>query len=113
MAELAKRVNQNTRDPGITFDMGREVFGRVMLGTRHGKAISYFLLQHKEQFGLKRIKSIRIWRDNPILEDNKNDEEEDSEEEVNPNPYWNAAFEIVDVEENEGQGITASAPRGA
>lgn len=35
--------------------------GKALIGTPHGAAISFFLLQHKQQFGVKAIKSISLW----------------------------------------------------
>ncbi|KAF2429422.1 hypothetical protein EJ08DRAFT_734983 [Tothia fuscella] len=47
--------------PGALFELESEENSRAMLATDHGKGLSFFLLQHKEQFGLKRVKGVRIW----------------------------------------------------
>lgn len=35
--------------------------GKALIGTLHGAAISFFLLQHKQQFEVKVIRSMSVW----------------------------------------------------
>ncbi|QDS76579.1 hypothetical protein FKW77_007089 [Venturia effusa] len=49
-----------TEPPGSKWEANSDE-GRALIGTPHGAAISFFLLQHKQQFGVKVIKSISLW----------------------------------------------------
>lgn len=48
--------------PGVRFDPASEA-GRAILGTAHGSAVSFFLIQHKKQLGLREVKEIRVWHE--------------------------------------------------
>lgn len=45
--------------------------GKALIGTLHGAAISFFLLQHKQQFGVKVITSISVWHIKWTVEDSQ------------------------------------------
>jgi hypothetical protein len=46
--------------PGKKWDAKSEE-GKALIGTLHGAAISFFLLQHKQQFGVKVVRTVSIW----------------------------------------------------
>ncbi|TID15653.1 Carboxypeptidase S1 A [Venturia nashicola] len=45
---------------GYTWD-ARSESGKAIIGTVHGAAIAFFLLQHKRQFGVREIKMVGVW----------------------------------------------------
>ncbi|TID25403.1 Carboxypeptidase S1 A [Venturia nashicola] len=38
-----------------------DIYGKMLMGTAHGKSVGWFLVQHKDYFGDLGVKSIRIW----------------------------------------------------
>lgn len=48
--------------PGVRFESGSEA-GKAILGTKHGAAVSFLLLQHKREFGVQVIKELRVWHE--------------------------------------------------
>lgn len=48
--------------PGVRFDAGSEA-GMAILGTKHGAAVSFLLLQHKREFGVRAVKEVRVWHE--------------------------------------------------
>ena len=50
--------------PGLTYQTS-SVEGKMLLQTPLGKAAAMFLIQHKEAFGIKTIRSIQIFNCNP------------------------------------------------
>jgi hypothetical protein len=48
--------------PGLQLDMPSEE-ALVLLGSPIGSTVAFFLIQHKEEFGLKHVSSITIFRD--------------------------------------------------
>ena len=49
--------------PGRNFGMDTDA-GRAILATPNGVGVAWSLFQHKEQFGIKTIKSGDVFRDN-------------------------------------------------
>lgn len=48
--------------PGARFDAGSEA-GMAILGTKHGAAVSFLLLQHKGTFGVQAVREVRVWHE--------------------------------------------------
>lgn len=48
--------------PGVRFESGSEA-GKAILGTKHGAAVSFLLLQHKREFGVQVVKEVRVWHE--------------------------------------------------
>lgn len=66
--------------PGVTLDATGDYWGaKVLLGSPIGATITYLLLQHKAELGIKRITEIIIFKDDvlPGAPDPEDDEEED------------------------------------
>ena len=47
--------------PGTTYDTDTDE-GKVLLSTPNSKAVAFFLITHKAQFGLKKISKITIFK---------------------------------------------------
>lgn len=48
--------------PGVRFDAGSHA-GMAILGTKHGAAVSFLLLQHKRAFVVQIVNEVRVWHE--------------------------------------------------
>jgi hypothetical protein len=48
--------------PGVRFDAGSEA-GLAILGTAHGAAVGFMLVQHKKSFGVNAVREVRVWHE--------------------------------------------------
>lgn len=79
--ELIEKVKIEWPD-GAEFDSESEE-GRMLIGTKHGTAVAMFLIQHKDFFGDRVIRKIRLWRTQSYRR-------------------WSLYFEIGEVAKEEG-----------
>ncbi|KAE9977579.1 hypothetical protein BLS_001288 [Venturia inaequalis] len=78
--ELSSKT-KNEWPNGLEFHPESEE-GRMLMGTKHGAAVAMFFIQHKDFFGDRVVRSIRIWRTQRYRR-------------------WNLYFEIGDVTREE------------
>ncbi|TID16922.1 DNA replication licensing factor [Venturia nashicola] len=48
--------------PGVRFDASSQA-GMAILGTKHGAAVGFLLLQHKREFGVQVVREVRVWHE--------------------------------------------------
>ncbi|KAE9969885.1 hypothetical protein EG328_006621 [Venturia inaequalis] len=60
LLERLVTLDGNSWPDGKRFD-GNSEQGMMVMGTAHGKSVSWFLIQHKDYFGDLTVNSIRIW----------------------------------------------------
>lgn len=58
-----KKVLEKLHWPGGEWDSASREDGKALLAGGHVKSISFFLIQHKEQFGVMEIKSLKVWQE--------------------------------------------------
>jgi hypothetical protein len=61
---LLQKQGKDVEDwPGHTFDVESDEDAKAILASGHGKAICWFLIQHKKQLGVNDVESVRVWKE--------------------------------------------------
>jgi hypothetical protein len=61
---LLQKLGKNVEDwPGHIFDIENDMDAKAILASGHGKAICWFLIQHKKQLGVNDVESVRVWKE--------------------------------------------------
>lgn len=62
ISEALKRTGQTlSKWPGTEFSMTSEE-GKAILGTPNGGGVAWFIVDHKDDFGVKTVKSVRVFK---------------------------------------------------
>ncbi|KAF2422609.1 hypothetical protein EJ08DRAFT_477336 [Tothia fuscella] len=63
LSETGKSIEvlENEEYPGVQYDVRTDEKAKAIVASPHGQAVAWFLIQHKDQFGVHEMKTVKMY----------------------------------------------------